>query len=204
MKSLSKLTRNSLIVAGLFLLDKVLAFFFTTISINLYGDELHLLDTYNSANNIPDVLFALISGGSLAMAFIPLLTQYLTLKDSRAAWDLFSRVANVAFVVTGLIALVVSVFAEPLARLVIAPGFTQEQLSLLVELMLLNLIGTMIFTVSGLVAASLHANQHFILPALAPTMYNVGRVLGGLFLAERYGIHGLVYGVILGAALHLL
>jgi putative peptidoglycan lipid II flippase len=52
--------------------------------------------------------------------------------------------------------------------------------------------------------ASLQANQHFILPALAPTMYNVGQIIGALFLVPRYGIHGLVYGVIIGAAMHLL
>ncbi|MCC6261848.1 MAG: hypothetical protein IT311_13400 [Anaerolineales bacterium] len=204
MSKLSQLTKNSLIVAGLFLLDKVLAFFFTRISINLYGNEVQLLDTYNAANNLPDVLFALISGGALAMAFIPLLTEYLTLQNRAAAWDLFSRVINVAFVVTGAFALLIAVLAEPIARLVIAPGFSAEQLKLLVELMRLNLIGTLIFSVSGLVSASLQANQSFVLPALAPTMYNVGRVLGGLFFAERFGIHGLVYGVILGAALHLL
>ncbi|MCC7119325.1 MAG: hypothetical protein IT310_12440 [Anaerolineales bacterium] len=204
MNKLSTLTKNSLIVASLFLLDKVLAFFFTRISINLYGNEVALLDTYNAANNLPDVLFALISGGALAMAFIPLLTEYLTLQNRAAAWDLFSRVVNVAFVVTGGFAVLISVLAEPIARLVIAPGFSAEQLHLLVELMRLNLIGTIIFSVSGLVSASLQANQSFVLPALAPTMYNVGRVFGGLFLAERFGIHGLVYGVILGAALHLL
>lgn len=204
MSKLSQLTKNSLIVAGLFLLDKVLAFFFTRISINLYGNEVQLLDTYNAANNLPDVLFALISGGALAMAFIPLLTEYLTLQNRAAAWDLFSRVINVAFVVTGSFAILIAVLAEPIARLVIAPGFSAEQLKLLVELMRLNLIGTLIFSVSGLVSASLQANQSFVLPALAPTMYNVGRVFGGLFFAERFGIHGLVYGVILGAALHLL
>lgn len=204
MNKLSQLTKNSLIVAGLFLLDKVLAFFFTRISINLYGNEVQVLDTYNAANNLPDVLFALISGGALAMAFIPLLTEYLTLQNRAAAWDLFSRVINVAFVVTGSFAILIAVLAEPIARLVIAPGFSAEQLKLLVELMRLNLIGTLIFSVSGLVSASLQANQSFVLPALAPTMYNVGRVFGGLFFAERFGIHGLVYGVILGAALHLL
>ncbi|MCC6260036.1 MAG: hypothetical protein IT311_04155 [Anaerolineales bacterium] len=204
MNKLSQLTKNSLIVAGLFLLDKVLAFFFTRISINLYGNEVQVLDTYNAANNLPDVLFALISGGALAMAFIPLLTEYLTLQNRAAAWDLFSRVINVAFVVTSSFAILIAVLAEPIARLVIAPGFSAEQLKLLVELMRLNLIGTLIFSVSGLVSASLQANQSFVLPALAPTMYNVGRVFGGLFFAERFGIHGLVYGVILGAALHLL
>src|SRR5690606_24476218 len=66
------------------------------------------------------------------------------------------------------------------------------------------LIGTLIFSVSGLVAASLQANQHFVLPALAPTMYNVGQILGAVFFVPKYGIRGLVYGVILGAALHLI
>jgi peptidoglycan biosynthesis protein MviN/MurJ (putative lipid II flippase) len=41
-----------------------------------------MLDTFNAANNLPDVLFALISGGALAMAFIPLMSDYLTLGDA--------------------------------------------------------------------------------------------------------------------------
>lgn len=165
-----------------------------------------MLDTFNAANNLPDVLFALISGGALAMAFIPLMTEYLTTKGRSAAWDLFSRVANLAFVVTGSFALLVAIFAEPIvnAEIGIAPGFGPEQRQLLAELMRLNLVGTIIFSVSGLVMASLQANQHFILPALAPTMYNVGQIFGAIYLVPRYGIHGLVYGVILGAALHLL
>jgi putative peptidoglycan lipid II flippase len=90
------------------------------------------------------------------------------------------------------------------AELGIAPGFGAEQRALLAELMRLNLIGLVIFSISGLVMASLQANQHFLLPALAPTMYNVGQIFGAIVLVPRFGIHGLVYGVILGAALHLL
>jgi putative peptidoglycan lipid II flippase len=103
-------------------------------------------------------------------------------------------------------AIIISIFAEQIvnAKLGIAPGFGEEQRKLLAELMRLNLIGTIIFSISGLIMASLQANQHFILPALAPTMYNVGQIFGAIFLVPRYGIHGLVYGVILGAALHLL
>lgn len=202
-----KLTRtsfNAFLVIGLFGLDKVLAFVRTGIISRQYRDEVHLLDTFNAANNLPDVLFALISGGALAMAFIPLLTEYLTNKDRNAAWDLFSRVANLAFVVTGGVAILIAIFAEQIARLVIAPGFPPEQLDLLADLMRLNLIGTIIFSISGLVMASLQANQHFLLPGLAPTAYNVGQIIGALFLVPTFGIHGLVYGVILGAAFHLL
>ena len=203
---MSKLTRNSLIVAFFFLIDKVLAFVRAGIISRIYADDVHLLDTFNAANNLPDLLFALISGGALAMAFIPLLTEYLTTKDRAAAWDLFSRVANVGFLVTGTLAIFIAIFAQQIvdANLGIAPGFGAEQRQLLAELMRLNLIGTIIFSISGLVMASLQANQHFVLPAIAPSLYNVGQILGAIFLVPRFGIYGLVYGVIIGAALHLL
>ncbi|MEW5942017.1 MAG: murein biosynthesis integral membrane protein MurJ, partial [Chloroflexota bacterium] len=206
MSKLSRVSRNSLIVAFFFFLDKVLAFVRTGIISRQYADSVEMLDTFNAANNLPDVLFALISGGALAMAFIPLLTEYLTTKDRAAAWELFSRVANVAFLVTGSIAVLIAVFAEPIvnAELGIAPGFGEEQRALLAELMRLNLIGTIIFSISGLVMASLQANQHFVLPAMAPIMYNVGQIVGAVFFVPLWGIHGLVYGVILGAAMHLL
>jgi putative peptidoglycan lipid II flippase len=115
-------------------------------------------------------------------------------------------VANLAFVVTGSIAALVAIFAEPIvnAELGIAPGFGPEQRQLLADLMRLNLVGTIIFSISGLVMASLQANQHFLLPAMAPTLYNIGQIFGAIYLVPRYGIHGLVYGVIIGAALHLL
>jgi putative peptidoglycan lipid II flippase len=101
---------------------------------------------------------------------------------------------------------------------VVAPGFPAEQQSLTIELMRLDLLAILIFSISGLVMAGLQANQHFLLPALAPGLYNIGQIFGvgvlapseglsfgGLNLpAFGLGIHGLVYGVILGALLHLL
>jgi len=203
MSKLSRLTRNSLIVAFFFLIDKVFAFVRTGIISRQFANSVGMLDTFNAANNLPDVLFALISGGALAMAFIPLLTEFFTVRDRAAAWDLFSRVANVAFVVTGSLAILIAIFAQPIA-LVIAPGFGQAQRTLLAELMRLNLIGTIIFSISGLVMASLQANQHFVFPAMAPIMYNLGQIFGAIFLVPIYGIYGLVYGVIIGAVMHLL
>jgi putative peptidoglycan lipid II flippase len=203
MSKLSFLARTSLLIAVLFSVDKALAFVRVGIISRLYTDEVGLLDVFNSANNVPDVLFALISGGALAMAFIPLMSDYLTTRGREAAWELFSRVANLAFIVTGSVAIIVSIFATQLVDHVIVPGFTAEQRSLVAELMRLNLISLIIFSISGLVMASLQANQHFLLPALAPIFYNVGQIFGALIFVPRFGIHGLVYGVILGAALHL-
>jgi putative peptidoglycan lipid II flippase len=203
---LSFLARTSALIAFFFFIDKIVALLRQRIINQQFSDAIHLLDAFNVANNLPDVLFALISGGSLAMAFIPLMNEYLLKKDRAAAWDLFSRVANLAFVTTGIAAIVVAIFAKPIvdSNVGIAPGFPAEQRALVADLMRLNLIGLVIFSISGLVMASLQANQHFLMPALAPTVYNVGQIFGAYFLAPLYGVHGLIYGVIIGAALHLL
>ena len=218
MKKLSHLTRTSLLLFFMFGLDKALAFGRLFIVSRTFS--LPLQDAFNAANNLPDLLFALISGGAFSMAFIPLLRQFITLRGREAAWDLFSRVANLMFVVTGVVAFFVAVFAEQIvsAEVGIVPGFGPEQQELVADLMRLNLVSLMIFSISGLVMGGLQANQHFLLPALAPFFYNVGQIVGAIFFAPvepitmggvtlptlGLGIHGLVYGAILGAALHLL
>lgn len=214
----SRLTKISLLLAGFFLLDKILAFVRQVLIARQFGLSAEL-DAFNVANNVPDLLFALISGGALAIAFIPVLSEVLTKSGQRSAWDLFSRIANLAFLVTVVLALLVAVFAAPMvkAEIGIAPGFTSDQQQLVIRLMRLNLIATIIFSISGLVMAGLQANQHFLLPAMAPLFYNVGQIFGVTILspeqgytigsislpAYRLGVQGLVYGVIIGALLHL-
>ena len=204
MNKLSFLARTSILIAFLFLFDKILALGRAALNLDRFGLTAEF-DAFNAANNLPDLLFALISGGALAMAFIPILSQTLTTKGRDALWDVFSRVSNIAFVGTAVLSLLVAIFADQIVRaeVGITPGFTPELQTLVARLMRLNLVATLIFSISGLVMAGLQANQHFLFPALAPIMYNVGQLFGVLVLVPRYGIFGLVYGVMLGAILHL-
>jgi putative peptidoglycan lipid II flippase len=213
---MSRLTRVSILLAFFFGLDKVIAFLRSLIIARQFGLSSEL-DAFNAANNVPDLLFALISGGALAMALIPVLAEARTREGREKAWELFSRIANLAFLVTAGLALIVALLAGPLVRNVITPGFTNEQQVLVIHLMQMNLIATLIFSISGLVMAGLQANQHFLLPAMAPLLYNFGQIFGALVLSPAqgytiggfhlpafgFGVQGLVYGVIIGAVLHL-
>lgn len=214
----SHVARSSLLIGIFFGLDKLLGLFRQIVIGRQFGIGAEL-DVFNAANNLPDLLFALISGGALAVAFIPVLSEALERDGRQALWSLFSRVANIAFLVTGGLAVIIALFADPIvsSKIGIAPGFDLERQVLVANLMRLNLIATLIFSLSGLVAASLQANQHFLLPAAAPVLYDIGQIFGAVVLAPAQGysisgvelpalglgIHGLVYGVILGAALHL-
>ncbi len=199
---IGRIARNTLLVALLFGVDKIAALIRTVLVARRFQLSPEM-DAFNAANNVPDMLFALISGGALAMAFIPVLSEVLTLEGRGPMWALFSRIANLAFLVTGSLALLVAILARPLVAGVIAPGFSPALQDLTVRLMRLDLLALLIFSLSGLVSASLYANQHFLLPATAPVLYNVGQIIGVLFFAPRWGIYGLVYGVILGALMHL-
>jgi putative peptidoglycan lipid II flippase len=215
---MSHIARSTLIVALLFGLEKLLGFARQVIIARQFGLSPEL-DAFNAANNIPDLLFVLISGGALAVAVIPVLSETLS-KDGRPAlWDLFSRVANFVFLVTAGLSVIVAIFAEPLVswRWGIAPGFNPEQQALVADLMRLDLLATLLLSLSGLAIAGLQSNQHFALPALAPAMYDIGTLFGVIILAPQtgyqigpislpaygLGIYGLVYGTILGAALFL-
>ena len=213
------IARSTLIIAVFFGLEKALGFVRNILISRTFSDSPELLDAFNAANNIPDLLFALISGGALAMALIPVLSEYLETKARSDAWDLFSRIANLVFLATLGLSILIAIFADQLvaSRFGIAPGFGLEQQALVADLMRLNLIATMLFSLAGLAIAGLQANQHFILPALAPSMYDLGALVGILILVPEtplqigpitlpalgLGIHGLVYGTILGAAMFL-
>lgn len=216
MNKLTFLTRTSLLLSVFFAIDKVLAFGKSLLFNKIVG--LEGMGIFGAANNIPDYLSALLSGGALGMAFIPVLTEVLDRDGRREAWDLFSRIINLAFVITGVFSILIILMAEPLVRYGIAPGFAPDKQALTASLMRLDLVAILIFSISGLVMASLQANQHFFLPALAPILYNLGQIFGVTILSPStgfsfgpihlpafgLGLFGMVYGVIIGASLHLL
>ena len=196
------IARSSLIVGFFFGIDKILAFG-RTLLLGRQFDLSYELDVFNAANNIPDLLSAMISGGALGVALIPVLSEYLETRGKKDAWNLFVRILNLAFLVTAAISVVLAIFAPALIDNVIAPGFPAAEKALASDLMRLDLIAILIFSISGLVMAGLQANQHFLTPALAPGLYNIGQIFGLIFLVPSMGIYGLVYGVIIGALLHL-
>ncbi|HKZ50673.1 MAG TPA: murein biosynthesis integral membrane protein MurJ, partial [Dehalococcoidia bacterium] len=83
-------------------------------------------------------------------------------------------------------------------------GRQEELQGLAVDLTRLMLISPVLFAVSGMVTGILNARHRFLLPALAPMLYNLAIIGGALLLAEPLGIRGLAVGVVAGAGLHLL
>ena len=164
------------------------------------------LDSFIAANRVSETLFNLVAGGALGSAFIPTFTGLLAKDEKKAAWKLASAVANWVVLVLSLLAALVALFAPQIVRYALAPGFSADpvQFSLTVDLLRIQLLSAILFGVSGLLMGILNSHQVFLIPALTPSMYQLGMIFGVLVLVPQMGIYGLAWGVVIGAFFHLL
>lgn len=161
------------------------------------------IDSFYAASTFPDLIFSLVAGGALSSAFIPTLTGFLVKEDKAGAWKLASSIINIVLLVLIGLSVISAILAPQIIRYVLAPDFPPSEQALAASLLRILLISPAIFGVSGLIMGILNAHQRFLLPALAPSMYWIGMILGLVFLVPSMGIYGLAWGAVLGAALHL-
>lgn len=163
------------------------------------------LDAFFAANRVSETLFMLIAAGALGSAFIPTFTGLLARGEQATAWRLASALANLILIVLSGLSILAGVFAPHIVRYLLAPGFSSNPalFSLTVELLRIQLASVLLFGLGGLLVGILNAHQVFFVPALTPSMYQLGLIFGVLVLGARLGIRGLAWGVVIGAFLYL-
>jgi putative peptidoglycan lipid II flippase len=209
-----QIARAALVVLLGFLASGILGLFRSSVIASTFGATA-ILDAYVAAQRIPEMLFVLVAGGALGSSFIPVFARYLQADDQPGAWRLASAVMTIALLAAALLAAVIALLAPQIVTSVIAPDSTPELQQLTADLMRIMLLTVPIFSVSGLLMGILNAHQSFTLPALAAAMYNIGQIIGALLISHALpvltidgqtsaNVYGLAWGVVLGAALHLL
>ena len=162
------------------------------------------LDSFVAANRVSETLFLLVAGGALGSAFIPTFTGLLAKEDKISAWRLASSIANAVTLTLSLLALLMAFFAPQVVRYALGLSSDPQIFALTISLLRIQLVSAVLFGLGGLIVGILNAHQIFLIPALTPAMYQIGIIFGAVFLAPKMGIHGLAWGVVLGALLYLL
>ncbi len=168
--------------------DRVLAHLFGA------GPE---LDLYYAAFRIPDLVF--IGVGALVSAYV--LIPELARRDEQAQRryidGLLVWFSALVIFVTALAAL-----SAPSILSRMFPSFMhmEGELVFLTRILLLQAV---ILGFSNIAAAITQFRHRYALYALSPIVYNLGIIFGALVLVPAHGIAGVVYGVIIGAVLHL-
>ena len=158
---------------------------------------------YVAAFRLPDLAFLLFAGGALSSAYIPLYREALGRNDPAAARAFCSTALNAVIMAVGFFVVGVILLA-PLIVPLFTPGFDSETRRLTVALLGIVAFSPLFLAASEVLTATLHTRRHFLLPALAPLLYNLAIVVGAVALALRWGIFGVAAGVVVGAVLHVL
>lgn len=160
------------------------------------------IDIFWAAFRLPDLIFQIIIVGALAVAFIPVFTEYLEKSGKSEAFALSRAILNIFLTLFILATILIFIFAKPLVSSFIAPGFTADRQAQVVSLTRVILIGEVILVFGSFFVGILQSFQRFIIPAFAPVFYNLGIILGIIFLSNSMGVMGAAIGVVIGAFLH--
>ncbi len=167
------------------------------------------LDIYYSAFRIPDLIFNLVVLGALSAGFIPIFTSLIkdkqgsSYQSNQVAWRLASNVLNFLLLGLAVLSVIGIVFAGPLTRL-ITPGFSPVDQATTASLTRIMFLSPIFLGLSGILGGILQSFKRFLIYSLAPIFYNIGIIVGAIYFVDLWGISGLAWGVVLGAALHFL
>lgn len=159
---------------------------------------------YLTAFTIPDVVFNLVFIGALSSAFIPIFTGYLEREQKQKAWEFTSALLSFLLVLTVVLGIVLYFILPFLTEHLLAVSMDAAGKELVVNISRLLLLGPLFFGLSNIATGVLNSYKKFIVAALPPLLYNLGIILGVIFLSPRLGIYGVAVGVLLGAALHFI
>ena len=157
------------------------------------------MDAYQIAFALPEILNHVVASGFLSITFIPVFARYLSRDMEEQGFEVFSLVFNGfgLILVTGIIG---AMIWTPFFVHLLAPGITDPAtFSLAVRMTRIILPAQFFFFAGGLFMAVQFAREKFLIPALAPLIYNSGIICGGLFLYPSLGMEGFAWGVLGGA-----
>jgi len=190
--------RASIIMIATLVASRVLGWLRLSVIGATFGESPQL-DAFWAAFRIPNAVFDLLVAGALASAFIPVFTGYLAREREEEGWRVASSVLNAVVLLLVAFSAVMWLLAPILVPVVVAPGFSGDQLALTVDLTRLMLLSPIFMGLSSLTTGILNSYRQFLSGATAPLVYNAVIILFALFAAPFLGIQALAYGVVTGA-----
>ncbi|MDD4902225.1 MAG: murein biosynthesis integral membrane protein MurJ [Patescibacteria group bacterium] len=212
-KEINSITVAAILVALSSLVSRLLGVYRDRILAGQFGAGA-TLDAYYAAFRVPDLMFNLLVLGALSAGLIPVFTSLI--KDFKGtvlnlfglenseAWRLINNVLNLMLISLALLSVLGIIFAGPLIRTIVAPGFSPELQDKTIALSRIMFLSPILLAISSIFSGVLQSFKRFFVYSLAPIMYNIGIIIGALFFVPLWGIYGLAWGVVAGALLHML
>lgn len=202
-KEYGNINQAALLLGSFAFLSQILGLFRDRFIAHYIGPG-EALDAYYAAFRIPDFIFISIASLASITVLIPFILNRM---QNGVITEEAKTFLNSIFTVFFSVMILVSVFAfilMPNISFYIAPGFSIEMQDKVVELSRIMLLSPLLLGLSNLFGSITQLFRKFFIYALSPIFYNLGIIIGILFLYPSWGIRGLAFGVVLGALMHFL
>lgn len=186
---------------GIFaLLSQVMAVIRDRLFAHTFGAG-EMLDIYNAAFRIPDILFVSIASFVAITVIMPFLIEKKA-EGKESARQFLNSIFTVFFSI--ILAICVAVFfAVPFLVSQLFTGFSPDAQTQIIDLTRILLLSPILLGISNIFASITQSHRKFFVYALSPVLYNIGIIIGLLAFYESFGMSGLGFGVALGALLHM-
>ncbi len=192
------------VIMATIILSQVLGLVRQRLLVGIFGAS-NTLGVYLASSRLPDFLFQLIIAGALASSFIPVFSDYLTKNKNYEAHKMASSLLAVGFVIFLILSIILFILAPFFLKILnLGAGFSPSQMDLMASLMRIIIFGQLLFIVGTFFSVLLQSYNHFFIPGIAAALYNLGIIIGIIFLSSSFGIFAPAYGMILGALFFIL
>lgn len=187
------------LLAGFALLAQILALVRDRLLASTFGAS-GPLDIYYAAFRIPDFIFITIGSMVSITVLIPFLMERIQ-SGKEEGRRFISNIFSFFFLLITITSIIAFFFVPFLSKFLF-PGFTGDKLTETINLTRILLLSPIFLGLSSVFGTLTQAYHRFFLYSLSPILYNVGIIVGIIFLYPVFGLKGLVCGVIAGAVLH--
>ncbi|MEK9166655.1 MAG: lipid II flippase MurJ [Patescibacteria group bacterium] len=166
----------------------------------LYGAS-RPLDIYYASFRVPDFIYTLSLFFAASTALVPVMLE----KYSHSKKEAQTFFSGLLFMLGSLLVVMTAAtyLLMPYLLPYIAPGFSAGERAEVLRFSRILLLSPFLLGISNLASVITQSFRRLGVYALSPIFYNVG-IIGGIWLLEpKFGLEGIVWGVIVGAFLHL-
>src|SRR3989338_2058842 len=200
-KDYGSVNQAALLLGFFAFLSQILALFRDRSIAHFIGPS-PLLDAYYAAFRVPDLIFIGIASLASITVIIPFLVAKMNKETvTNEARKYLNDIFTVFFIIMVFVSLL-DFFLMPHLIPLIAPGFSSSMQIKVIELSRIMLLSPILMGLSNLFGTVTQLFRKFFIYSLSPILYNVGIIMGVVFLYPILGIYGLAFGVALGAFMH--
>jgi putative peptidoglycan lipid II flippase len=190
----SAAARATGLTIGLVLLSRVLGVVRDMVLTSQFGQN-NDTTIFTAAFRVPDLIALVIAGGALSSVFVPVFTEYWNEGKEEDSWKVFGSITSIAAAVVAALVILLELAAKPLTQL-LNPEFESAYfIDNTTSLSRILLPAQWFLLVGGLIMGTLYARKRFLVPGLAPLLYNLGQIVGGIIggILRPNSIEGLAF-----------